>query len=518
MELRARAYQVQENEVKVHASIAVDAEQRFPANLCLVIDVSGSMQLPAVLKDQEASELSILDIVVHSCRTVIHSLSAEDQLGIVTYSDAAEVKLALTAMDAAGKAAAEAALQTLRADGQTNLWQGLESALDLLRSATSSGRISSALLLTDGVPNVEPVEGHLAALRRYQEASGKLPCTLHTFGFGYDLDSQLLDQLSQAAGGIYVFIPDAGFVGTALVNCTGTAVTALGRNAQLTLTTEGTSCTSCTSCRALGYGERKGTVELGSIQLGQSKDVILDLKFVARPERLKLHLEFDGPAGSESHELDVDLQSLPTELSEECSLQSWRLQVVEMTQKLLGLKEEELPGAQQRVEDFLCFLRSATTAGADERLSALLEDVLEDVDGQVREAVSRQDWYQSWGAHYLRSLSRAHLAQVCNNFKDPGVQHYGGNLFHEVRDAADEIFLKLPPPNPATRSNVELLMAMGFPEDEVQRALEYAYDNVEQAATYLMEGMPAHRPAVRPVAHHPHRTVDMRAYYDASGG
>jgi hypothetical protein len=54
------------------------------------------------------------------------------------------------------------------------------------------------------------------------------------------------------------------------VNCTGTAVTALGRNAQLTLTTEGTSCTSC---RALGYGETKGTVELGSIQLGQSKDL-----------------------------------------------------------------------------------------------------------------------------------------------------------------------------------------------------------------------------------------------------
>ena len=29
MELSARAYQTQENEVKVHASIAVDAEQRF---------------------------------------------------------------------------------------------------------------------------------------------------------------------------------------------------------------------------------------------------------------------------------------------------------------------------------------------------------------------------------------------------------------------------------------------------------------------------------------------------------
>ena len=57
-----------------------------------------------------------------------------------------------------------------------------------------------------------------------------------------------------------------------------------------------------------------------------------------------------------------------------------------------------------------------------------------------------------------------------------------------MRDEADEIFLKLPPPNPAARSNVELLMAMGFPEDQVQRALEYAYNNVELAATYLMEG------------------------------
>ena len=44
------------------------------------------MQLPAVLKDREASELSILDIVVHSCRTVIHSLSAED-LWVLWVSD-----------------------------------------------------------------------------------------------------------------------------------------------------------------------------------------------------------------------------------------------------------------------------------------------------------------------------------------------------------------------------------------------------------------------------------------------
>jgi len=44
---------------------------------------------------------------------------------------------------------------------------------------------------------------------------------------------------------------------------------------------------------------------------------------------------------------------------------------------------------------------------------------------------------------------RAHLLQQCNNFKDPGVQHYGGSLFHTIRDVIDENFGKIPPPKPS---------------------------------------------------------------------
>ncbi len=44
-------------------------------------------------------------------------------------------------------------------------------------------------------------------------------------------------------------------------------------------------------------------------------------------------------------------------------------------------------------------------------------------------------------------FSGAHLLQFCNNFKDPGIQHYGkGQLFSTVRDDMDGIFCALPAP------------------------------------------------------------------------
>merc|ERR1719240_2387969 len=84
--------------------------------------------------------------------------------------------------------------------------------------------------------------------------------------------------------------------------------------------------------------------------------------------------------------------------------------------------------------------------------SGYIGDLLQDLEGQVALAVSRQDWYQKWGTHYLPSLQRAHALQLCNNFKDPGVQHYGGDVFREVRDFADDQFNELPPIPTANRA------------------------------------------------------------------
>jgi len=54
------------------------------------------------------------------------------------------------------------------------------------------------------------------------------------------------------------------------------------------------------------------------------------------------------------------------------------------------------------------------------------------------------------------------LMQQCNNFKDAGVQSFGGELFEKVRDAADDIFLNMPPPLPSKK-----LSAVTAPAAEV---------------------------------------------------
>ena len=90
------------------------------------------------------------------------------------------------------------------------------------------------------------------------------------------------------------------------------------------------------------------------------------------------------------------------------------------------------------------------------------------------------------GKHYLPSLASAHSLGQCNNFKDPGVQHYGGPLFRVLREAAEKTFVDLPPPKPAG-------------PDEATLAIMRQYGIGAAAAA-------------------PAAPVDMSQYYDRGGG
>jgi hypothetical protein len=147
-----------------------------------VIDVSGSMGDLAVTKnasgESETTGLTLLDLVVHATRSIMHSLGPADLLSLVTFSDSAKVVLPPTTMNEEGLAKASEVLSSLRPQGSTNLWAGVSKALELVAGSTS--HFASIMLLTDGVPTDTSLD-YAGALRR---ALSKKPLfgRLMTFG------------------------------------------------------------------------------------------------------------------------------------------------------------------------------------------------------------------------------------------------------------------------------------------------------------------------------------------------
>merc|ERR1712070_562696 len=126
-----------------------------------------------------------------------------------------------------------------------------------------------------------------------------------------------------------------------------------------------------------------------------------------------------------------------------------RSRYVDVVQQVAeGLQQASisLQDAQSLVADAGAFIEQSAAA-ASPQVAALLEDL----KGQTTESISKQDLYKKWGRHYLPSIMFAHNLQQCNNFKDPGVQVYGGPLFQDVRDTSDDIFNTLPAPKPSIR-------------------------------------------------------------------
>jgi uncharacterized protein YegL len=72
---------------------------RPPVSIICVLDISGSMDTEATQGGAvESDGFSRLDLVKHSVNTIINSLSDNDVLGIVTFSNNARVDLQLTEM------------------------------------------------------------------------------------------------------------------------------------------------------------------------------------------------------------------------------------------------------------------------------------------------------------------------------------------------------------------------------------------------------------------------------------
>jgi len=434
--------------------------QRVPTSLVCVVDISGSMGTPADPPGGERTGLNLLDVVKHALKAVLHTLGPQDNFALIPFSSTAEVTLPFTAMDATGLQTAIEAVNKMRPTGQTNMWDGMLKALDLAKGTADPEKQTAIFVFTDGIPNLVPESGHQVAYMDYQEHN-KVRANMSCFGFGYNLESALLDEMSSLAGGVYSFIPDVGMVGTVFVHAAANLLSCAASECIVTVeATDGSKVVAdeipLLNNMTLAAQPSKLRFDLGMVNYGQARDAVVRAE---NPDSLKVTVE------CQVRNLRVQMAGVyGPPAPARCKTQLARAWVVKniVEARAGGAQGDEgLAAALANTSAVASKIQPVAQALAEDDDEAgqekFVADLLQDLEGQIAMSLSRGDWFNKWGRHFLPSIQRAHVLQQCTNFKDPGMQHYGGDLFRDVRDVADDSFNELPAPQPSvvhTRSSV----------------------------------------------------------------
>lgn len=367
-----------------------------PVDIVAVIDISGSMDSPALVEQDGKSVdigYTILDITKHALITIIESMKPNDRISVVVFSNDARVLIPLTTSDNINRTL----ITNLRTEGATNIWAGLNIGL---QQFTNTNRIQSLLFLTDGLPSSHllPPQGILHCLKR--KITNKI--NIYTFGFGYSLDTELLIDIAKISNGHFSFIPDSGFVGTIFIHALAHINTIAINNLKCYYNTDNITCIGNNS-------------DLTTVHYGQSRTLV----FKTKEDNINIKIVYDDK------ELSIDTFN-KVQINDNLLYNIMRLELVETLEQK----------SKQSIDAYMF------------KYSHINNELMTDFKDQICLAIQEQ-YFSKWGKNYINSFKDAHSQERCNNFKDKSIQHYGGKLFQNMKDKIDNIYTNMPPPKPS---------------------------------------------------------------------
>ena len=357
-----------------------------------------------------------MDLAKHTINSVAAMLGPEDSLAVVSFSTTAKIVLEPTRMDDAGRSKLKAVLETVQPDSMTNIDGAIRSMMSIANRPEMKGRAIFGALLTDGAETVTPSpSGTVKALSRLEMTN---PWVFSTFGFGYELNSVLLTQLSEmvlAGGGSFGFIPDLTMIGTVFINWVANCMMMGVRDAVLQYSVNSGSPTS---------------IHTGPLAIGQPRDYLVQIPAVASVK------VWAGGA-----EIMVNAVALAPEFA------LARHMYIGAMEQAIAVSEA---GRTDSAFPYLAKVVARFADSTDTRVKGLMLDIesADPSEGQIGMAAR---YWKRWGGHYMRSYRRAQQVERRLNFKDPGSLIYGGSEdspFGQLVTKGEETFMTLEPPVP----------------------------------------------------------------------
>ncbi|AKJ05172.1 Ca-activated chloride channel family protein [Archangium gephyra] len=279
----------------------VSREERKPAHLVFVIDVSGSMNIE-----------NRLGLVKRALKLLVEELDERDRVSIAVYGSTARPVLGPTS--AVEKHKLFAAIDGLHSDGATNAQAGIELGYAIASEHLIQGGINRVILCSDGVANngITDADGIWERVRA-QAAKG---ITLTTVGFGMgNYNDVLMERLAQVGEGNYSYVDQLEEARRIFVqNLTGT-LQVVAKDVKLQLEFDRKAVARY---RLVGYENRVLTkeqfaddrVDAGEVGAGHSVTAIYEVKLREPAEAFAtLRIRYKAPEGGDSKELEKHLPS-----------------------------------------------------------------------------------------------------------------------------------------------------------------------------------------------------------------
>nr|GMD37047.1 E3 ubiquitin-protein ligase WAV3-like [Ipomoea batatas] len=289
----------QNNEADV---VQVTQSPRAPIDLVTVLDISGSMA---------GTKLTLLK---RAMGFVIQNLGPNDRLAVIAFSSTACRLFPLLRMSGRGRHKALQAVNSLVANGWTNIAQGLRKGAKVMEDRREKNPVASIILLSDGKDT--PNYGCFlpSSVHGGNESNFKIP--VHTFGFGADHDASLMHRISEVSGGTFSFIETESVIQDAFAQCIAGLLSVVVKEFRLNI-----ECVRpgvrVGSLRAGSYSNhimpdgKMGFIDVGDLYADEERDFLVSINVPSEVSRnetslLKVRCIYKDPLTKETVEFGTD--------------------------------------------------------------------------------------------------------------------------------------------------------------------------------------------------------------------
>ncbi|KAF5729498.1 hypothetical protein HS088_TW21G01665 [Tripterygium wilfordii] len=396
---------------------------RAPVDLVTVLDISGSMA---------GTKLALLK---RAMGFVIQSLSSNDRLSVIAFSSTARRLFPLRRMTETGRQQALQAVNSLVANGGTNIAEGLRKGAKLMEDRREKNPVASIILLSDGQDTytvsgsggnqTQPNYQLLLPFSIHGGDNVGFQVPVHAFGFGADHDASSMHSVSQISGGTFSFIETEAVIQDAFAQCIGGLLSVVVQELQV-----GVQCVHPSvhvgSLKAGSYPSRvmadgrAGFVDVGDLYADEERDFLFSVNVPAESSRnetclLKVRCIYKDALTKEmitveSEQVRVARPEVAGEavISIEVDRQKNRLQAAEaMAQARSAAEQGDLAGAVSILESFRQQLSQTVSAKSHDRLCIALDAELK----EMQERMASRHVYKASGRAYILSGLSSHSWQ-----------------------------------------------------------------------------------------------------------